>query len=315
MQYQGEISIRKALQLSLNVPAVRLLEAVGPARLLSKFKRSKVKTIIPKSERPGLAIGLGGIGISLRDLVQLYTAFGNQGRVRSLRNGLKSNGFERSESVLLRGDAAWYVADILSGAPPPQGSQALGIAYKTGTSYGYRDAWSVGFDGRYVLGVWVGRPDNGSVPGISGFKTAAPILFDAFARTGLKLTPFKPPSGVQRVDFKDLPVVLQRFRPSSFASFTQGAPELPPQIIYPPNGVRVELANGMSGKPMPLVLKIQDGRPPFRWLANGSLLPSKSRTRSATWVPDGEGYSTLTVVDAGGRANSISVYIDAGGAD
>ena len=78
--------------------------------------------------------------------------------------------------------AAWYVSHVLIGTPPPENGVPGRVAFKTGTSYGYRDAWSVGFDGRYTIGVWVGRPDGAPVPGLVGRMAAAPILFDAFAR-------------------------------------------------------------------------------------------------------------------------------------
>ena len=78
--------------------------------------------------------------------------------------------------------AAWYVSNVLIGTPPPENGVPGRIAFKTGTSYGYRDAWSVGFDGKYTIGVWVGRPDGAPVPGLVGRAAAAPILFDAFAR-------------------------------------------------------------------------------------------------------------------------------------
>ena len=80
--------------------------------------------------------------------------------------------------------AAWYVADILAGTPPPINGSPGAIAYKTGTSYGYRDAWAIGFDGKYVVGVWVGRPDGTPVPGLSGIVSAAPVLFETFDRMG-----------------------------------------------------------------------------------------------------------------------------------
>ncbi len=245
MSYQGDVTIREALQLSLNVPAIRLLDAVGPARLMVRFRRAGVEAQLPKGEAPGLAIGLGGVGLTLRDLVQLYAGLANEGRVVRLRDGvedecrretppsalpgisptrgeiglhgrsrqsqtLKVGGMAhasqspplwgrcpagqrgvpdgsanlQSLSPLLTPAAAWTVADILSGVLPPKGSPKRGIAYKTGTSYGYRDAWSVGYDGRHVLGVWVGRADNAATPDITGYATAAPILFEGFAKSG-----------------------------------------------------------------------------------------------------------------------------------
>ena len=90
LDYQGDVSVRQALQLSLNVPAVRLLDAVGPARLAARFRRAGVTPSLPPGEAPGLAIGLGGVGMTLRDLVQLYTGLANGGRAKRLRDGSAS---------------------------------------------------------------------------------------------------------------------------------------------------------------------------------------------------------------------------------
>ncbi|MER8603051.1 penicillin-binding protein 1C, partial [Mesorhizobium sp. M1233] len=199
MGYQGDVSIRQALQLSLNVPAIRVLDAVGPARLMARFRQADVTPILPVNEAPGLAIGLGGVGVTLRDLVQLYAGLANGGKAHTLHDGTEPANAERSTTTILDGQATWQITDILSGVKPPQGAAQRGIAYKTGTSYGYRDAWSVGFDGRYVLGVWVGRPDAGAVPGLSGYISAAPILFEGFVRSSLAAVPLpSQPSGVPR---------------------------------------------------------------------------------------------------------------------
>jgi penicillin-binding protein 1C len=312
LQYQGEVSIRQALQRSLNVPAVHLLEAVGPSRLLALFRRAGTRVEMPRSDQPGLAIALGGMGISLRGLTGLYSALANGGRKTPLTNGLEDEPVSpvANWSVLLQPDASWYVNDILMGARAPSNTKSLKIAYKTGTSYGYRDAWSIGYDGRHVLGVWVGRPDNGSVPGITGRLTAAPILFDAFAKSGIKIVPFKPaPVGITRTVNQNLPVTLRRFKTSASSSIIAGISEAEPRIVYPPEGAQVELGKNSKQEYLPLVMKLQNGRPPFRWLANGRLFSPGTRKRIATWVPDGTGYSKLTVIDAVGRASSVNVYI------
>lgn len=110
-----------------------------------------------------------------------------------------------------------------------------GIAYKTGTSYGYRDAWSVGYDGRHVIGIWVGRADNGAVPGIAGYATAAPILFEAFAKSGVAVTPMPgPPSGVARVAVTDLPANQRRFTTTANGLLSASRRESAPRIVYPP---------------------------------------------------------------------------------
>ena len=115
--------------------------------------------------------------------------------------------------------AAWYVGNILIGTPPPENAAGGRIAYKTGTSYGYRDAWSVGFDGRRTIGVWVGRPDGAPVAGLIGRTAAAPILFDAFARIGQPLAPLPPaPKGALFATSGKLPPPLQHFRPNGAAA-------------------------------------------------------------------------------------------------
>ncbi|RVB73725.1 MULTISPECIES: penicillin-binding protein 1C [unclassified Mesorhizobium] len=310
MGYQGDVSIRQALQLSLNVPAIRVLDAVGPARLLARFRQAGVTPILPVNKASGLAIGLGGVGVTLRDLVQLYAGLANGGKAHTLRDGTEPANAERSTTTILDDQASWQITDILSGVKPPEGAAQRGIAYKTGTSYGYRDAWSVGFDGRYVLGVWVGRPDAGAVPGLSGYVSAAPILFEGFVRAGLAAVQLPSrPAGVIRPRRDDLPVTLARFG-SGADGLVQATPTEPaPTIIFPPDGARVDL-DTTTAEASPLVLKLQGGRAPFRWLANGKPLIGIDRRRTATWQPDGAGYSTLTVIDAAGRAASVKVFVE-----
>ncbi|MGY6709768.1 MAG: penicillin-binding protein 1C [Rhizobiaceae bacterium] len=307
MAYQGDVSVRTALQLSLNVPAVRLLDTVGPARLAARFRRAGARMSVPRGEAPGLAIALGGAGVTLTDLVGLYTAFPNGGRAVALREVF---GERPAPREIMAPRAAWHVTDMLAGVNPPEGAARRGIAYKTGTSYGYRDAWSVGFDGRHVIGVWVGRADAAPVPGISGYTTAAPILFDAFQRSGIGTTPLpRAPAGAVRLARDELPVTLRRFVSARETPGARVAVEPAPEIVFPPDGARVELTVGASG-PSPLVLKLQGGRAPFRWLANGRALAEVARGRTSQWQPDGLGQSTLTVIDAAGRAASVRVYVE-----
>jgi penicillin-binding protein 1C len=298
------------LQLSLNVPAVKLLDAVNPVKLLIRFRRADVRPVLPPNETPGLAIGLGGLGITLKDLVQLYTALANRGQAVRIGDGINSQPGRIDGEALLDPVAVWNVADILSGVIAPAGAPQRGIAYKTGTSYGYRDAWSVGYDGRYVLGVWVGRPDNGAVPGLTGYGTAAPMLFEGFAKSGIATTPLpRPPSGAMRIAQGQLPISQRRFAINPSGLLATSGREPAPQIVYPPEGAHVDLG-AKSGDLSPLMLKLQGGRAPFRWLANGKPLPDLSRRRTNQWMPDGGGYSKLTVIDAMGRAASVGVFVD-----
>lgn len=310
MGYQGDVSVRQALQLSLNVPAIRILDAVGPARLTARFRQAGVSPVLPPNEAPGLAIGLGGVGVTLRDLVQLYTGLANGGKVHALRDGTESRAIDSSAVTILNEQANWQIVDILAGVRAPEGSLQRGIAYKTGTSYGYRDAWSVGFDGRHVLGVWVGRADASAVPGLSGYVSAAPILFEGFARSGLPAVALpSQPAGVLRPRRDELPLTLARFGATTASANASAPTEPAPRIVFPPDGARIDLGTATDDA-TPLVLKLQDGRAPFRWLANGKPLAGMDRRRTATWQPDGTGYSTLTVIDAAGRAASVKVFVE-----
>jgi penicillin-binding protein 1C len=309
MSYQGDVTIRQALQMSLNVPAVRLLDVVGPTRLMARFRRADVRPVLPTDEAPGLAIALGGAGITLHDLVQLYAGLANEGKPVALGDGVHEMPGRIDGEPILEPVAAWHVSDILSGMRPPLGAIDRGIAYKTGTSYGYRDAWTVGYDGRYVLGVWVGRADNGAIPGLSGFVSAAPILFEAFAKSKVAFTALpSAPGGALRLAESELPVNLKRFSLTRTGLISVGAKEPAPQIVYPPEGAQVELGLETSDV-MPLSLKLQGGRPPFRWLANGKAMEETTRRRTYQWQPDGGGYSTLTVIDAAGRAATVRVFL------
>src|SRR5690606_16493132 len=115
---------------------------------------------------PGLAVALGGVGITLEDLVGAYAALARLGA--PVRLATRPGAAQLGGPRLISPEAAWLVADILAGLPPPASAPAHRIAYKTGTSYGHRDAWAVGFDGAHVVGVWLGRPDGAALPGAFG---------------------------------------------------------------------------------------------------------------------------------------------------
>ena len=321
--YQGTVSVRRALQKSLNIPAIKVLDAIGPTALLARFKRAGVTAKLPAGEPVGLAVGLGGIGISLRDLVALYASLGNGGRAVVLRDGLESGAAVAPAAASVAGQrvlspvASWYVGNILKGVAPPQGVRTSTIAYKTGTSYGYRDAWSVGFDGRYVIGVWVGRADGASVPGITGRTSAAPVLFEAFEKVVSTRTALAgAPPGALHLSSGQLPATLRRFVPRGMSVFARARRRAAPKIVFPPDGVRVDLGLGSTGNSSngagraALVLKLQGGRAPFRLLANGLPVQKSYRRRVLSWRPDSAGFSKLTVIDARGQSTSVSIFVE-----
>ncbi|RVT82031.1 penicillin-binding protein 1C [Rhodobacteraceae bacterium CCMM004] len=294
--FRGPVRLRAALQTSLNVPAVKLTEALGPATLMAALRRSGARPVLPGG-RPGLAVALGGVGVTLHDLVQSYAALARGGTAVALT---ATPAPPAEGARVLSPEAAWHVGDILAGVAPPPGAPRNGLAYKTGTSYGHRDAWAVGWDGRHVVGVWLGRPDGTPVPGAFGADLAAPLLFDAFARIVPQTAPLPPaPPGTLTVQAADLPQPLRRFG---------GDPadgEVPrPDIAFPPDGARLHLGGA------PLVAKVRDGRPPFTWLVNGRPAVVATGDREVPLPDPGAGYATLSVVDAAGRAARATVRLD-----
>lgn len=302
LTFQGTVTVRRALQMSLNVPAIAVLGKVGVSRLSARLTQTGAALVLPKGEAPGLAMGLGGVGVKLWDLTMLYTGLARMGSALPLieREGETA----QSPRRLLDPVAAWYVGNILIGAPPPDNAMPGRIAFKTGTSYGYRDAWAVGYDGRMTIGVWVGRADGAPVPGLYGRGSAAPILFDAFSRSGNAPAPLAhAPKGVVFATNNRLPPPLQHFS----ADGDMSAAAEPPRIMFPPDGARLELTKGAS--PEPVALKISGGAAPLTVMVNGVPLPPQGGRRTVFFAPDGPGFVRLTVMDARGSTDSVSVRL------
>jgi penicillin-binding protein 1C len=286
------------LQQSLNIPVVALTEALGPARLLTALDKAGVRYDMPEGQ-PGLAIALGGIGVTLQDMVQLYASIGRGGATLPLR--WRTDTPHEEGQRLLATTSAWFVGDILAGLAPPPGVPQNRLAYKTGTSYGHRDAWAIGYDGRHVIGVWMGRPDGTPVPGVFGADLAAPVLFQAFSRLKPELDPQPPaPPATLLVANAQLPQPLQRFRSRS-AAFEAAADG--PTVAFPPNGAEVELL------PTGLLAKVEGGTAPFTWLADGAPVALSLRDRAVMLPGLGTGFVTLSVIDAAGRSARATVRL------
>jgi len=295
--FRGDVRMREALQMSLNIPVVKLTNALGPARLMSALRRAGVTPRLPAG-KPGLAISLGGIGMSLQDLVQLYAglARGGQGVVLQDERGAVA----AQTGQLLSPVAAWHVGDILSGLAPPPGASSGVLAYKTGTSYGHRDAWAIGYDGRHVIGVWMGRADGTPVPGAFGGDLAAPVLFQAFGRVKPDFDPLPPPPAATLiVGAAELPRPLQRFESRGQSDREQG-----PQLIFPPNGARIDTQG--DG----VFIKLRGGLAPFVVLANGVPVAHSAHQRAFEIANPGRGFSELVVIDSAGRSDRAQVRID-----
>lgn len=292
--FRGEVRVADALRLSLNLPAVQLTEAIGPQNLMAALRRAGTHPDL--AGQPGLAVALGGLGMTLHDLTQLYAALAHGGEARALR--WRAGAGEAPVRLMSRA-AAWQVGHILAGLAPPPGAPAQRLAYKTGTSYGHRDAWAIGYDGAHVIGVWMGRPDGTPVPGAFGGDLAAPVLFEAFGRLKPVLdTPPPPPPETLLVGASRLPEPLKRFRPLGSLE-----DETRPQVAFPPDGAVLAFGGALPAK-------VRDGTAPFTWLANGRPLSTAQRGREVLLHDLGRGYTELAVIDAAGRSARVRITLD-----
>jgi penicillin-binding protein 1C len=291
--YHGEVTVREALQRSLNVPAVAVLDALGPGRVAARLRAAGARLhFADRLEPPGLPFALGGVGVTLSDLVMLYRALAGGGRPVPLSLLTDPPGQALPGPLpgprLFGEAAAWYLTRILETAPPPEAFVApnntrrgRAIAYKTGTSYGFRDAWALGYDSAYTVGVWVGRPDGVPSPGRYGRNTAAPVLFRIFDllpdQGGRPMA--RRPAGVIAAVNAELPTRLQRFGRAATAVASLVRPLAPPlAITFPPDGAVVELEHGEAGPgsaPAPLPLAAEGGTRPLRWLSTAATWPPR----------------------------------------
>jgi penicillin-binding protein 1C len=189
-QFNGPVTVEKSLVYSLNIPAVKVLHDVGMPLFLQKLKSTRFEQVARDEGKLGLSAVLGGCGVTLEELAGLYAAFANGGRFAPLRYTLPGDGAEvdSARSVpVVSPVAAYMVSSILSGAVRPDlPNNALSsyhvplVAWKTGTSYGRRDAWSIGYNRQYTIAVWVGNADGTGVRELTGADIATPLLFHLF---------------------------------------------------------------------------------------------------------------------------------------
>ena len=297
--HQGAVTVRRALQQSLNVPAVLALEKVGPQRFLSTLRTAGVSPGLPPGDNGNsLGVALGSATVSPLEMAGLYAGLANGGsfappQVRRDR--------PKPQPLRLMGPtAAWYVSDVLAEAPLPEGFASLPvalrerrIAFKTGTSAGFRDAWAAGYSANWTVVVWVGHADGTPRPGQLGRLSALPILFKAYGRLpGEDNRSLRPPADVLKVaSHRELPPRMRTLAPYSE---TSGGP----RIAYPPADARIELA---AREAVPLNAMGGQGR--LRWLVDGRPL------EGTHWVPQGAGTVRLAVVDEAGRSTAVTVRI------
>jgi penicillin-binding protein 1C len=275
--FAGSITAADALRRSLNLPAVALLDRVGPLRFAATLRAAGAVLRLPRGADPSLPLALGGAGITLRQAAGLYAALATDGTGGSLR--LLAD--ERTASPeFLPASAARSVADVLTRPMPQFGPH--GIAWKTGTSWGGRDTWALGFDSGHVVAVWIGRPDGTPLPGATGTSLALPQLARVF-----DLLPKAPRTVMSAPE--------QRPHPTTSASDAL-------HLLFPPPGA-VLSADGQ------VTIRVMGGRRPLTFLVDGAPLPTDRVRRDVAWLPPGPGLYRLTVLDADGAAVRAAVQV------
>jgi penicillin-binding protein 1C len=275
--FAGGVTAAEALRRSLNLPAVALLQQIGPAQFAARLRLAGVTLHLPPGAEPSLPLALGGAGITLRDLTGLYAALATDGAAGQPRIIPEP---ATVGTPFLQSRAAEAIASVLT--QPLPDSSLPGIAWKTGTSWGGRDAWSVGFDKTYAVGVWVGRPDGTPLPGATGRGLALPLLARVF-----EVLPAAPRSrpAIERPAISNTPSASNSLR-----------------LLFPP-------PNAVVSGDGPVTLRAMGGQRPLMFLVNGTPLRTDPARREISWLPPSPGFYRLTVLDETGGAAQVVVRV------
>ena len=307
--FRGDVLVSEALQHSLNIPAVLALERVGPERFAATLALAGAPPRISAgaAREPGLALALGGAGLTARELAVLYAALGDGGRARPLvwrEDGVKTAA-AHSGYRLMSPDSAEQILRILRGTPSPAGrmpgrltANAPQIAFKTGTSYGFRDAWAAGVAGDHAIIVWVGRADGAPRPGETGRKAALPILFEVADRAALHL-------GVSGTARERL---MSERTPEARGALTRFvADDTPPEILFPPRDAELWAGrvNGRLARPFVFAGR---GQGALNWFVDGEPVRLDDGGLPA-WMPEHSGFYRISAIDEAGRVSETHVRV------
>ena len=302
LTFQGTVTVRKALQMSLNVPAVAVLDAVGASRFTARLARPAARSCCPRR-------GAGARHGARRRRRHAQRSGDALCRARAARQHDRAHRTARRRSRapaqrrLLEPVAAWYVGNVLLGTPPPENAAGGRIAFKTGTSYGYRDAWAVGFDGK--------RTSASGSAGRTARRCRAWSAAPPRRRSCSTRSPARRPAGAAaggaegraRRRQRRLPPPLQRFRAGGDPRARR---EAALRIMFPPNGARLECRREAA---RPIALKIAGGVGPLTVLVNGMPRATAGRAAHGVFHAGGPGFVRLTVIDAAGVADSVVVRL------
>ncbi|MEM6653892.1 MAG: penicillin-binding protein 1C, partial [Pseudomonadota bacterium] len=305
--FRGDVRVSEALQHSLNIPAVLALDRIGPQRFAAALTLAGARPRIMASARkdPGLALALGGAGLTAQELAVLYAALGDAGIAKPLVWDADQVGQGQPSHRLMSADSATQILRILSRTPAPEGrmpgrltAEAPEIAFKTGTSYGYRDAWAAGIAGDYAIIVWVGRADGAPRPGQTGRKAALPLLFEVADRAAQHLGA----SGAMHARITDQKRVEVR---GALATFQDK--DKPPEILFPPRNAELwaGVVNGAPARPFVFAGR---GAGALQWYVDGVPI-ALDDGGMPSWAPQGAGFYRVSAIDPSGRSSSVQVRV------
>lgn len=306
--FRGQVRVSDALQHSLNVPAVLALDRIGPERFAAALTLSgaDVQVYGGADKEPGLALALGGAGLSLQDLAMLYAGLGDSGRMKPLNWTEASVEQHQADKAhrFMSPESADRLIDILKSAPTPAGRMpasltrdAPEIAFKTGTSYGFRDAWAAGVARGYAVVVWVGRADGAPRPGATGRQAALPVLFSVFDKVNTSLNAQGEAAGRLIAKQNETPrFAMTRFAPD----------DLPPTILFPPENAI--LLQKSANNPNPGFVLSGRGQGELRWFVDGEPI-TLDPAGAPVWEPVGPGFFKLSAVDENGQETRVSVRV------
>lgn len=299
--YIGEVTINEALQKSLNIPAVKVLQRIGVEDFLSHIDHfTEGKLFIPKGKAT-LPIALGGMGLSMWQLTALYVGLANDGASYPLYYLKKEDNTTKNKKQLFSPKVSKMTTAILRQIKAPQGftNQGQNIAYKTGTSYGYRDAWTIAYSKEYTVSIWVGKPDNSPQIKHTGSNTASPLAFEVFSI----LEALKPQNHWQYSPYylgQKSPIALEYFDKNQKISKKSFV------FISPQDNSRF-MSAGCSDAIVEL--EMQEGKAPYYWYIDDTLQKDKEEVTQLS-IPLKHGSHTIQVIDSSGDIISRNIWVN-----
>lgn len=306
--FRGDVRISDALQHSLNIPAVLMLDRIGAERFSAQLAMAGARPRYSgaRGHQAGLALALGGAGLTARELAILYAALGDGGIAKPLvwRVEEERASYEDPGRRLMSAESAAEIIRILQGSPAPAGrmpgrltQDAPQVAFKTGTSYGFRDAWAAAVSGDHVVIVWIGRADGAPRTGVTGRDIALPVLFEMADRVSHHLRD----EGESRARLTTEPLKKARGAQRNLSA------NRPPEILFPPEGAELWAGpvNGQPGRPFVLAGR---GQGTLSWYVDGT--PTElDDAGSPIWQPRQPGFYQVMAVDPEGRTTRVRVRV------